>query len=146
MDNKYAHMLRKKLDKKIINLVKPLDMSYEEYVIACNLQEFEPSVENGMYLHWVMTSSGDDITFSIVDKVHDAIVNALSKNYLLDPSNNEQCSYFCDAVRDMLLIDKDFTTRVLEAVLNTLDEDDEVFKYCKSLNKAFGFTSVKYFG
>lgn len=144
MNNHYAHMLRKKLDKKIINLVKPKSMSFEEYIINCNMQGFEPSVENGSFLHWVITAGGDDIC--IVEKVEDAIVNALSKRYLLDPSNIEQCSYFCDALRDICIKDIDFSTRILEAVLKNFDEDDDVFKYCKSLNKAFGFTSIKYFG
>ena len=143
MDKKYAHMLRKKLDKKIINLVKPDAMDVEEYIVNCHLQGFEPSVENGMYLHWLMTASGDNI--SIVQQVEDAIVNALSKKYLLDLDDDLQCSYFCDAVRDICVKDKDYATHIFEAVLKNVDEDHEVFKFCRSLNKVFGFTSVKYF-
>lgn len=143
MDNKYAHMLRKKLDKKIIRLVKPYGMSVDEYIINCNLNQFNPSVENGAYLHWLITASGD---IDIQEKVHDAIIKALSKKYLLDPDDEMQRSYFHDAIVDMLLKDKSFTIGIFEAVLKNYDEDDETFKFCKKLNKSTGLTSVKYFG
>ena len=144
MEKKYAHMLRKKLDKKIINLVKPESMDFEEYIVACNLQNIEPSVENGMYLHWLMTADGDD--YRIVEKVEDAIVKALSNGYLLDFDNKVQCGYFCDAIRDICVKDKDFTTKLLEAVLKNYEDGNVVFDYCKRLNKTFGFTSIRYFG
>ena len=148
MDKKKAKELRKRLDSTIIKLVAPRGMSVMEYKIQCNLNEFDATVENGMFLHWVMTAKDGDGT-DVEDKVHDAIVNALDKKYLLDVDNKEQCAYFCDALKFVLLKDKEYSTRLLEGVLKGYKDSDgygiEVFNFCKSLNKAFGFTSVEYF-
>ena len=123
-------------------------MSEHEYKIACNLNEVDATVENGPFLHWVMTAE-DGEESDVADKVHAAVVNALEKKYLLDESSAEQCSYFCDAVRDVLLKDKEYSTLLLEAVLKNYKNSSglalEVFDFCKQLNKAFGFTRIEYF-
>ena len=137
-----AKDLRKKLDTKIIGLVKPANMSIDEYRIACNLENINPSVEDGQYLHWIMTADGDDA--DICEKVDNAIVNALEKRYLLDSSNTEQIAYFCDAIKDLVLRDKDYTTRLLEAILKNY-KGTAVFDFCKKLNKCIGLTHIEYF-
>ena len=148
MDKKKAKELRTKLSNKLIKLVAPAGMSIDEYKIQCNFNALDASIENGMFLHWVMTAKDGDDT-NVEDQVHDAIINALEKKYLLDTSNAEQCSYFCDAIRDMVLQDKDYTTKLLEAVLKNYKDSDgygaDVFDFCKKLNKCLGFTSVEYF-
>ena len=133
------NVLRKRLDTKLIKLVKPDNMSVDEYKIACNLEGFDASVENGSFLHWLVTSP------AIVEmKVRAAILNALKKKYLLDESNIEQMSYFCDAVRDVVIKDHEWTTSLLEAVLKNY-KGTEVYNFCSRLNKAVGFTSIGYF-
>ena len=147
MEDIKARELRKKLDNKLIKLVAPAGMSIAEYKINCNLEGFEPSVENGMFLHWVMTAGGDDA--NLVEKVDKAILNAIIKKYLLDTSNEEQCSYFCDAVRDLVLKDKDYATDLLEAVFKNYKDSSgygpDVFDFCKRLNKCLGLTAIEYF-
>lgn len=148
IDKKKAKELRKKLDSRLIKLIAPKGMSEHEYKIACNLNEVDATVENGSFLHWVMTAE-DGEESDVADKVHAAVVNALEKKYLLDESSVEQCSYFCDAVRDVLLKDKEYSTLLLEAVLKNYKNSSgpalEVFDFCKQLNKAFGFTHIEYF-
>lgn len=148
MEQAKAKQLRKRLDTKLIKLIAPNGMSIDEYKISCNLESIDPTVENGQFLHWVMTSTSDDN--ELVEKVHNAIINALEKSYLLDLSNAEQCEYFCDAIHELLLNeDKDFITRLLEAILRNYKDSNgygsKVYEYCRSLNKAFGFTLVGYF-
>lgn len=148
MDKNKVHTLRRRLDTKLIKLIAPKGMSVDEYKIACNLNEVDATVENGSFLHWVMTAE-DGEESDVADKVHAAVVNALEKKYLLDESSAEQCAYFCDAVRDVLLKDKEYSTLLLEAVLKNYKDASgygiEVFNFCKSLNKAFGLTEVEYF-
>ena len=148
MDKKKAKDLRKKLDSKIIKLIAPKGMSVAEYKIQCNLNEIDATLENGMFLHWVMTAYDGDET-NVEDKVHDAIVKGLEQQYLIDVDSQEQCEYFCDAVKHLLLRDKDYSTRILDAVLKNYKHSSkyglEVFNFCKQLNKAFGLTSTEYF-
>lgn len=148
MDAKKAKDLRKKLDSKIIKLIAPKGMSVAEYKIQCNLNGIDATLENGMFLHWVMTAHDGDET-NVEDKVHDAIVKGLEQQYLIDVDSQEQCEYFCDAVKHLLLRDKDYTTRILDAVLKNYKNSSkyglEVFNFCKQLNKAFGFTPTEYF-
>ena len=147
MDNSKAKTLRKRLDTKLIKLIAPKDMSAAEYKIACNLEGIDPTAENGQFLHWVMTADGDDT--KIVEKVHNAIVNALEKKYLLVLDDAEQCSYFCDAIRDVLLKDREYCTKLLDAVLKNYKDSDgygnDVFDFCKRLNKCIGLTCTEYF-
>ena len=149
MDKKKAKDLRKKLDSKIIKLIAPKGMSVAEYKIQCNLNEIDATLENGMFLHWVMTAHDGDET-NVEGKVHDAIVKGLEQQYLIDVDSQEQCEYFCDAVKHLLLKDKEYTTRILDAVLKNYKYSSskyglEVFSFCKRLNKAFGFTATEYF-
>ena len=69
--------------------------------------------------------------------------------FLIDSDSQEQCEYFCDAVKHLLLRDKDYSTRILDAVLKNYKNSSkyglEVFNFCKQLNKAFGLTSTEYF-
>ena len=147
MDKSREKALRKKLDNMLIKLVAPPGMGVTEFKIECNLNAIDATVENGVFLHWVMISSGDDDI--VANKVDRAIINAINKKYLLDTSNKDQCARFCDAVRDLVLIDKHYAADLIEAVLNNYKESDghgpDVFDFCKRLNKAFGFTSVEYF-
>ena len=144
-DVKKIQMLRKRLDTCLIKLVKPKNMSVDEYRIACNLQDgFDTTTEYGPFLHWILTAGGDD--HEVLEKVECAIINALNGGYLLDKQNIEQCSYFCDAIRDLVLKDKYWCERLLEAILgNDIYKGTGVYDYCKTLNKAFGLTSVGYF-
>ena len=138
-------MLRKRLDTSLLKLVKPKDMSIDEYRIACNLQGgFDATVGYGPFLHWILTAGGDDS--KVVEKVESMIINALNGGYLLDTQNIKQCSYFCDAIRDLVVKDKYWCQRLLEAILgNDAYKGTGVYDYCKTLNKAFGFTTVGYF-
>ena len=102
MDAKKAKDLRKKLDSKIIKLIAPKGMSVAEYKIQCNLNEIDATIENGMFLHWVITAHDGEDT-NVEGKVHDAIVKGLEQQYLIDVDSQEQCEYFCDAVKHLLL-------------------------------------------
>ena len=148
MDAKKAKDLRKKLDSKIIKLIAPKGMSVAEYKIQCNLNEIDATLENGMFLHWVMTAHDGEET-NVEGKVHDAIVKGLEQQYLIDIDNQEQCAYFCDAVKHLLLRDKEYIIRIFDAVLKNYKHSSkyglDVFNFCKRLNKAFGFTSTEYF-
>lgn len=149
MEQSEVKQLRKRLDNKLIKLIAPKGMSIDEYKISCNLESINPTVENGPFLHWVMTSTSDDDS-ELVEKVDNVVINALEKGYLLDSSNAEQCEYFCDAIHELLLNkDKDFTIELLEVILKNYKDSNgycsKVYEYCRSLNKAFGFTSVGYF-
>lgn len=147
MDNIKAKTLRKRLDTKLIKLIAPNNMGVAEYKITCNLEGIDPSVENGQFLHWVMTADGDDT--KLAKKVHNAIVNALEKKYLLVLDDAEQCSYFCDAISDVLFKDKEYCTKLLDAVLKNYKGSDGngniVFEFCKRLNKGLGLTRTEYF-
>lgn len=136
--------LRKKLDTKIIGLVKPANMSIDEYRIACNLENINPSVEDGQYLHWLITAANVESNWKLAKQVKSTILNALKKKYLLDESDIEQQSYFCDAILDIFLKDKEWVTNLLEATLENY-KGTIAFDFCKSLNKAFGFTDIEYF-
>ena len=144
-DVKKTQMLRHRLDILLLKLVKPEGMSIDEYRIACNLQGgFDATVEYGPFLHWILMVDGDDS--DVVEKVKSVVINALNGGYLLDKQNIKQCSYFCDAIRDLVLKDKYWCERLLEAILgNDAYRGTDVYDYCKTLNKAFGFTSVGYF-
>ena len=134
MDAKKAKDLRKKLDSKIIKLIAPKGMSVAEYKIQCNLNEIDATLENGMFLHWVMTAHDGEDT-NVEGKVHDVIVKGLEQQYLIDTDSQEQCEYFCDAVKHLLLKDKDYSTRILDAVLKNYKHSNkcglEVFNFCK---------------
>lgn len=144
--DKAKKTLQKRLDTKVLKLVCPNDMDIYEYKVKCELEGIVPSLSNGMFLHWIMTSHGDSKT---TEAVQHAIVNALKGMYLLDASNEEQCSYFCDAVRDLVLMDQFFATDILDIVLSNYKTTDkclaEVFDFCKRLNKGFGLTTTGYF-
>ena len=148
MDAKKAKDLREKLDSKIIKLIAPKGMSVAEYKIQCNLNGIDATLENGAFLHWVMTAHDGEET-NVEGKVHDAIVKSLEQQYLIDVDSQEQCEYFCDAVKHLLLKDKEYTTRIFDAVLKNYKYSSkyglEVFNFCKRLNKAFGFTATEYF-
>ena len=148
MDAKKAKDLREKLDSKIIKLIAPKGMSVDEYKIQCNLNEIDATLENGMFLHWVMTAHDGEET-NVEGKVHDAIVKGLDQQYLIDIDSQEQCEYFCDAVKHLLLRDKEYIIRIFDAVLKNYKHSSkyglDVFNFCKRLNKAFGFTSTEYF-
>ena len=148
MDAKKAKDLRKKLDSKIIKLIAPKGMSVAEYKIQCDFNEIDATIENGMFLHWVMTAHDGEET-NVEGKVHDAIVKGLEQQYLIDTDSQEQCEYFCDAVKHLLLRDKEYIIRIFDAVLKNYKHSSkyglEVFNFCKQLNKAFGLTSTEYF-
>ena len=134
MDAKKAKDLRKKLDYKIIQLIAPKGMSVAEYKIQCDLNDIDATLENGMFLHWVMTARDGEDT-NVEGKVNDAIVKGLEQQYLIDVDSQEQCEYFCDAVKHLLLKDKDYSTRILDAVLKNYKHSSkcglEVFNFCK---------------
>ena len=137
-----AKHFRYELTKKIISLVKPEDMSIEEYIIQCNLNDIDPTLDNGMFLHWVMVADGP---WGIKDKVNKSILQGLKKGYLLDETNNKQMSYFCDALKQLLLQDKYYTKDLFEATMEGYPKGD-LFDFVCRLNKAFGLTSKNYFG
>lgn len=144
--DKAKKTLQKRLDTKILKLVCPKDMDIDEYRIRCELESIVPSTSNGMFLHWIMTSYGDKEDTEAVQR---AVVNALKGMYLLDASNEEQCGYFCDAVKALILIDRFFATDIIEIILSNYKSADgclaDVFDFCRSLNKGFGLTKVEYF-
>ena len=134
MDKKKAKDLRKKLDSKIIKLIAPKGMSVAEYKMQCDLNDIDATLENGMFLHWVMTARDGEDT-NVEGKAHDAIVKGLEQQYLIDVDSQEQCEYFCDAVKHLLLKDKDYSTRILDAALKNYKHNSkcglEVFNFCK---------------
>jgi hypothetical protein len=79
--------LCKRLDRQLIAIISPKDMTYEEYCNNCNLNGFRPSVLDGMFLHWLMTADG---CYEQVEQVQKKILNALEKKYLLDLDDTEQ--------------------------------------------------------
>ena len=134
--------LRDDLAKKIIKFIKPENMSIAEYVITCNLDDIDPTLDNGSYLHWVMTTIGEDK--STEEKIHRLICKGLKGSYLLDDENVEQMSYFCDALKDIMCRDKDYAKDLFEATMEGYPKGD-IFDFVYRLNKAFGFTSMNYF-
>ena len=134
MDAKKAKDLRKKLDSKILKLIAPKGMSVAEYKMQCNLNEIDATLENGMFLHWVMTAHDGEDT-NVEGKVHDAIVKCLEQQYLIDIDSQEQCAYFCDVVKHLLLKDKDYSSRILDAALKNYKHSSkcglEVCNFCK---------------
>lgn len=143
MTKAHQKSLQTKLDNKLINLIKPVGMLPDQYKIACNLEGVEPTVRNGSFLHWVMTTD-DGPGSDVADEVHELIINAIRKKYLLDPDDVEQCSYFCDAIRDNITKRKEYVTNLIEATFEGYP-NTPMFDYCRTLNKAFGFTSQYYF-
>ena len=119
--DKAKKTLQKRLDTKILKLVCPKGMDIDEYRIRCELESIVPSTSNGMFLHRIMTSYGDK---EATEAVRRAVVNALKGMYLLDASNEEQCSYFYDAVRALVLIDRFFATDIIAIILSNYKSAD----------------------
>lgn len=143
VDKKRAKDLRRKLDARVIAVVKPENMSLYEYKIACNFNGVDPTVSSGPYLHWLMTAEGE--TLEQEQKVHNMLVHALEAGYLLDVEDDVQCSYFIDGLKSIICTLKwDFPKQILEAVLLNY-KGTEVWKVAKRFNKIFGITSVEYF-
>lgn len=135
------------LDTRICNLVKPPEMSLEEYKVTCSLNGIDATITSGPYLHWVMVGTGEP---DIVEAVHKCIVGGLKKKDLLDLGDHSLCRYFCDALVDLVTRDQEFLTEILEAVLTFYNADMEqeapIFMFCKNLNKSIGLTTIEYFG
>lgn len=142
-EQKKAKTYRKWLTTAIIKLVKPPAMGVDEYRINCEMHGFKPEVENGMFLHWVMTAKDGDES-DVAPKVRRLIVCALRKGYLLEAGNDLQASYFCDALRDATPDDKDYMTALIEAFFDHCSSGP-AFDFVRKLNRAFGFTDSYYF-
>lgn len=134
---------RTRLCKKIVKLVAPEGMSYEQYVIACAANGIEVSLDNGQFLHWLVSNKDNS---AISDKVRLLLVEAVKDKYLLDPDNAEQIEYFKDAMINVIFLPYEYAKDMFEAILSTTKNDiPDVFNAVKSINKAFGLTAVEYF-
>lgn len=143
VDKKHAKDLRRKLDARVIAVVKPENMSLYEYKIACNFNGVDPTVSSGPYLHWLMTAEGE--TLEQEQKVHNMLVHALEAGYLLDADDVIQCSYFIDGIKTIMCKHGwNYPKHMFEAVLLNY-KGTEVWHTVKRLNKIFGITSVEYF-
>lgn len=142
-EQKKAKTYRKWLSTTIIKLVKPPAMGIDEYRINCEMRGFKPEVENGMFLHWVMTAQDSDES-DVAAKVRRLIVCALRKGYLLEEGNDLQASYFCDALRNAVPSDQDYMIALIEAFFDHCSSGP-AFDFVRKLNKAFGFTDSYYF-
>ena len=134
---------RAKLCKRIVKLVAPEGMTYAQYVIECAAAGIEVSLENGMFLHWLLTRNGID---AVTVKVRCLLIKAVEEKWLIDPSNEDQVLYFIDAMTELVMMNKDYCTKMYDAVLKTMKKTvPDIFIVVKKLNKAFGFTSTEYF-
>lgn len=142
-EQKKAKTYRKRLNTTIIKLVKPPAMGIDEYRINCEMRGFKPEVENGMFLHWIMTAQDVDES-GVADKVRRLVVRALRKGYLLETGNDLQASYFCDALQDAVPSDRDYATALIEAFFDHCGSGP-TFDFVRTFNKTFGFTDSYYF-
>ena len=140
---------RSRLCKKILRLVAPKGMSLDFYEIACAANGFVPTLDNGMYLHWIIVEGAKEHALnSNVQKIYSLLADGLKDSYLLDPDNDEQLEYFADAMRDIVMTaGKENCSMLYESFFigyrgNKLHG---VYDFIKTLNKAFGFTSEEYF-
>ncbi len=134
---------RSRLCKKLVKLVAPEGMTYEQYVIECAANGIEVSLDNGMFLHWLLTYEGMTRTAYEVRRL---LVKAVEDHYLLDPDNVEQIEYFRDAMVELVFMDKEYTASMYNAVLKTTKTAiPALFNAVKSINKGLGITSVEYF-
>ena len=134
---------RSRLCKKLVKLVAPEGMTYEQYVIECAANGIEVALDNGMFLHWLLTAKGPSY---IASKVQILLVKAVEDGYLLDPNNVEQLEYFRDAMVDLVFMDKDYTKAMYDAVLTTTKNTiPTIFDAVKQINKGIGITTTEYF-
>jgi len=134
---------RSRLCKKLVKLVAPEGMTYEQYVIECTANGIEVSLDNGMFLHWLLTYEG---MTRIANEVRQLLVKAVEDHYLLDPNNIEQIEYFRDAMVDLVFMDKNYTVAMYKAVLTTTKTTiPDLFNAVKKINKSLGLTEVEYF-
>ena len=134
---------RARLCKKLVKLVAPEGMTYEQYVIECAANGIEVSLDNGMFLHWLLTCKGN---IEIVHKVRKLLVKAVEDRYLLDPNNTEQIDYFRDAMVELVFMNESYTIAMYKAVLTTTKTTiPDLFNAVKKINKGLGLTEVEYF-
>lgn len=137
LTNEQKKKLTTRLDNKIIDIVKPSEMSLEEYKIQCNLSGFEASVKDGSFLHWVLVNNRNETMTKL-------IINALKHEYLLDLDDELQCEYFCDALPELVTSNKYFLIDIIKVIFDKY-KDTPMFDVCWSLNHAFGFIDDYYF-
>ena len=130
MDKKKAKDLRKKLDSKIIKLIAPKGMSVAEYKIQCNLNGIDATLENGMFLHWVMTAYDGEET-NVEGKVHDGadgsnwftLTNSVINNMY---SNN---NYFYEDGDHCLIRNGDVRKTIVSQVAGFYIYKEEIIPY-----------------
>ena len=134
---------RARLCKKLVKLVASEGMTYAQYVIECAANGIEVALDNGIFLHWLLTAKGPPY---IASKVQTLLVKAVEDGYLLDPNNVEQLEYFRDAMVELVFMDKDYAKAMYDAVLTTTKTTiPTIFDAVKHINKGIGITTTEYF-
>ena len=142
-------MTKHYLLRKLVALVAPDGMSFEEYSIRCATSGVEVSLDNKQYVYWLFSGTIDPKSNAELDsdqlcKVKKYLLKAIEEGYVFDAADAEDNSFFASYAVDALLADKSFAEDFFRLMLTKhrhTEAGDAIYK----LNKGFGITSMCYF-
>lgn len=142
-------MTKHYLLRKLVALVAPAGMSFEEYSIKCTARGVEVSLDNKPYVYWLFRGAIDpksnyELDYDQLSNVKKYLLKALEEGYVFDASNDEDNVFFTNYAVDTVLVDKSFAEGFFRLML-TKYRHTEAGNAIYKLNKSFGITSMCYF-
>ena len=132
---------------QLIDVIKPPKMCSSEYIIQCAIRAVDVSLDNPIFMHWVINEAYNNFNKEPFQKVRDLIIKGLKKHFILDFTKDIDCSYISEILPLLVLRERCVKTEtekffrvILEEYRHTL-VGEEAYR----LNRAFGLTSMCYF-
>mgnify|MGYP001771208577 CR=1 FL=1 len=140
-------MTQSQYESKLISLIKPKEMSIAEYKIKCMIRGINASVTDPTYMHWVIDEAYKDFNNDLYRKARELIVNGLKSHYILDFTQDLDCSYMIELITEIVMREHNSKseTEKLFAVILEEYRDTKLGDATYHLNKGLGITSVCYF-
>ena len=127
--------------------MKPQEMCNSEYIIQCAIRGVDISLDNPVFMHWVINEAYDNFNSDLHQKARDLIIKGLKKHLILDFTDEIHCSYISEILPLLVLREpvvktetEKFFRVILEEYRNT-PLGEEAYR----LNRGFGLTSMCYF-
>ena len=142
-------MTKRYLLRKLVALVAPAGMSFEEYSIRCATSGIEVSLDSKLYVYWLFSGAIDPESNAELDsdqlcKVKKYLLKAIEEGYVFNANDAEDNSFFTSYAVDIVLADKSFAEDFFKLMLTKYSHTkagDAIYK----LNKGFGITTMCYF-
>ena len=88
-------MTKHYLLRKLVALVAPAGMSFEEYSIKCATRGVEVSLDNKPYVYWLFSGAIDpksnyELDYDQLSNVKKYLLKALEEGYVFDANNDEE--------------------------------------------------------